>query len=100
MKSKPIEVKAKGYTVRIFVVHSTKNGKVYESFQVADYSSGKRKLCSFAKEGDARGKALELCNAMATGREVNDMEVATLYLEKRSFLNAMDEADNIGLGVD
>jgi hypothetical protein len=100
MKSKPIEVKAKGLTVKIFVSHTTKKEKVYVTYQVADYSSGKRKLWSFADESDARAKALELCEAIGKGQQFGDADLARLYLEKRSIHNAMEEAQALNMRVD
>src|SRR5712672_276149 len=67
MKQKAIVVKAKGLTVKIYVRRNTKNGKVYTNYQLADYSTGKRKLCSFSDESEARTKALEIAGCMASG---------------------------------
>ena len=55
MKSmhKPIAVKVGNVTVKIYRVKN----RGYDSFQVADYSTGKRKLESFASEREARDVA-------------------------------------------
>jgi len=60
MKNKATTVKSKGLTAKIYIRHTTKNGKVYTNYQLADYSSGQRKLRSFANESGARNKAINL----------------------------------------
>ena len=66
--SQKSEVQYRGVTVGITTSRSAKKGVVYESFQVADYSSGKRKRWTFADAGDARQKAREIAELMASGQ--------------------------------
>jgi hypothetical protein len=82
MKQKPIEVCYKGLTVRIFVTRCTKGERVYTNFQVADYSTGKRKLHGFASEAEARAKALDICKSNAKANETGDADMARLYLAR------------------
>jgi hypothetical protein len=65
--SKSFEVKSKGLTVKVFV-STIQRGKPYQYYQVAEYSTGKRKLRSFSDEGEARQKALDICEATASGQ--------------------------------
>lgn len=80
MKTKPIEVKSKGLTVKIYV---SKTAKGYTTYLVADYSSGNRKLLGFADEKEARAKALEICESNTKAQQLGDADMARLYLEKR-----------------
>jgi integrase len=107
VKNRHIEVKAKGLTVKIFVTRSTKGDKIYTTYQVADYpqvdpvtGKRKRKLWSFADEGAARAKALELCEGNLKAQEFNDADMAQLFMQKRRIHNAMEEAERIGMEVD
>src|SRR5438874_1821826 len=96
MKNNAITVKSKGLTAKIYIRHTTKNGKVYTNYQLADYSSGQRKLRSFANESDARNKAIEICTAMATG----DSDLISFSDIKRPIQNALDEAREAGIAID
>jgi hypothetical protein len=99
--SKPIEVKTKGLTVKIYVSEGTaKSGKSYQRFQVADYSDGKRKFHTFGSEADARAKALELCEANAKGQQFGDADLARMYLQKHSIQTALRESERVGLEID
>ena len=66
---KPLEVKHCGLTVMITPTASRnkKNGRVYESYQIADYSSGERKRLTFSDVEEAKKKARQLAEAKATG---------------------------------
>jgi len=96
MKTKPIEVKAKGFVIKIFVTRCVKGDKVYTNYQVADYSSGKRKLHGFADESDARAKALEIAGCTANG----ERDLISFSDIKRPIQNALDEARAAGLPLD
>jgi hypothetical protein len=104
VKNRHIEVKAKGLTVKIFVTNSTKGAKVYSTYQIADYThvdpvtvTRKRKLWSFANEGNDRAKALQLCEGNLKAQEFNDADMAQLFMQKRHIHNAMEEAAKIGM---
>src|SRR6266446_2338462 len=43
-----IEVKSHGFALKILPCESVKNGTIYQSYQVPDYSSGSRKRRTFA----------------------------------------------------
>jgi integrase len=62
-ESNVLEVEHKGYTVKIY--RRTKGQYTY--FQLADNSTGKRKLRSFANETDARDEAKRIAKLMASG---------------------------------
>jgi len=67
--SKQIEpVRHKGVVVNITNCQTTKDGVVYESYQVSDYSSGKRKRWTFASPDEAKKKAKEIAVAAVTGQ--------------------------------
>lgn len=55
---KPIAVKVGNVSVKIYHSNRVKAGQRYTQFDVADYTSGRRKFISFADEGEARRKAL------------------------------------------
>jgi len=60
-------VRHKGVVVNITKCQTTKKGVVYKGYQVSDYSSGKRKRWTFSCPNEARKKAKEIAEAMATG---------------------------------
>ena len=62
---KPIAVKVGNVTVKIYRSNRIKAGQSYTQFDVADYSSGRRKFISFADEGEARRKASEIAIKLA-----------------------------------
>jgi integrase len=63
-----IEVQHKGVTITITSSKSIKRGVVYNSYQIADYSTGKRKRWTFADADEAKRKAKEIAEAKATGQ--------------------------------
>jgi integrase len=62
-----IEVPHKGVTIVITPSKSVKKGVVYKSYQIADYSSGRRKRWTFANLDKAKRKAKELAESKGTG---------------------------------
>jgi integrase len=66
MKEK-IEVPHKGVTIVITPCKSVKKGVVYKSYQIADYSTGRRKRWTFADLDKAKKKAKELAESKGTG---------------------------------
>lgn len=80
MKKKNIEVNHCGLTIKISSTASRnkKNGRVYKSYQLADYSSGKRKKFTFSDLEEAKRKARELAEAKANGtRHTLDWDAQT-----------------------
>ena len=82
-KRKPIALKVGNVTVKIYRVKN----RGYDSFQVADYSTGKRKLESFASEREAR----DVANAIAVKVAKLDGAVLTLSSNDRlAYLRALE----------
>ena len=54
--------------MKIYRSHRRKKGITYSSFDVVDYSSGRRKLVSFAEEDSARQRAAEVAILLANGQ--------------------------------
>ena len=82
-KHKPIAVKVGNVTVKIYRVKN----RGYDSFQVADYSTGKRKLESFASEREAR----DVANTIAVKVAKLDGAVLTLSSNDRlAYLRALE----------
>ncbi len=63
--SEKIEVAHDGITVRILRVQFGKKGILYPAFRLSDYSSGQRKLWTFADLGEAEAKAKEIAPSQA-----------------------------------
>jgi nucleoside-triphosphatase THEP1 len=95
MKSKSIEVKHRGLTLKIFVCKAVKNGRTYTSYQVADYGDDRRKLHCYADGKRARAKAQEIAEGTTSGEDL--INYAAL---KRPIQNAMEDAKVVGLRVD
>ncbi|MCI0745368.1 MAG: hypothetical protein L0Y58_08195 [Verrucomicrobia subdivision 3 bacterium] len=86
-RPKPIEIKRGNVIVKIYRVKT--HGR--NSFQVADYSSGRRKLISFSEEADARDKAAEIATKLARG----EVDVLTLAnKDKASYVRALRQRQN------
>ena len=87
--SKPIVLKVGNVQVKVYRSQRRKNGSTYDQFDVADYSTGKRRFVSFANEGDAREKATEIATRLAN-REAEVLTLSTgdraAYLRAREFL--------------
>ncbi len=66
LSRKPIAVKVGNVTVKIYRVRT--HGRV--SFQVADYSSGRRKLRSFSDERQARDEATNIAIKLSKGEGI------------------------------
>ena len=62
---KPIVVKVGNVQVKVYRSQRTKKGRTYDQFNLADYSTGKRRLITFANERDARQKATEIATKLA-----------------------------------
>lgn len=96
---KHIEVSHCGLTIKIAATASKnkKNGCVYESYQVADYSTGERKRLTFSNLEEAKKRARELAEAKATGkRHTIDWDAQTHAEVQR----AIELADATGLRLD
>ncbi len=76
-RKKPILVRVGNAQVRIYSRIQRKASGEYPVFEVADYTSGKRRLISYASERDARQKATEVATRMA------NLEGAVLTLSNR-----------------
>ena len=61
---KPIVVTVKNASVRIYRKERRKGGNIYQQFDVADYSTGRRRFISFADEEEARRKAREIASSL------------------------------------
>lgn len=99
MKKKCIEVNYLGLTIKISSTASRnkKNGRVYKSYQLADYSTGERKKLTFSDLEEAKKKARELAEAKATGRHHTlDWDVQTHAQVHR----ALDMASALDLRLD
>jgi hypothetical protein len=82
--AKPIVVKRGNVSVKIYRVKSRAG---YDSFQVADYSSGRRILRSFSEEEAARQQAAEIADKLARG------EVHSLFLkpkDKQAYIRPLE----------
>lgn len=62
-----IEVQHKGVSIVITPTKSVKKGVVYKCYQIADYSTGRRKRWTFADLDKAKRKAKELAESKGTG---------------------------------
>lgn len=63
--TQPIVIKVGNVQVKIYHSHQQKNGNPYDQFNVADYSTGKRRLISFASEREARAEATRIATKLA-----------------------------------
>ena len=66
-QDKLIVVKSGNAQVRIYGRWRKKGRQTYRQFDVADYTTGRRKFISFANEGRARAKAQEIAQKLAKG---------------------------------
>lgn len=92
-KLKPIAVKVGNVTVKIYRVKT----RDYESFQVADFTSGKRKLISFASEQEARDEATKIAVKVAT------LDAGFLKLsgqDQASYVRAMELIKPMGIPLE
>jgi integrase len=94
-RRKPIEVTVPGKQGRVKIYHTKDGGTASGyAFQVADYSSGKRKLWTFADEGEARAKAKDIITKMQRG------DHAAISLNNRdaaAYLQSKEMADALGI---
>src|SRR4051812_39892537 len=93
-KAEPLKVQVGSVTVKIY---RTKSATGYESFQVADYSSGKRVLRTFADEAEARREAKVIAKAISKG------EAAVLSLtnqDKAAYVRALDNLKPTGTRIE
>jgi hypothetical protein len=96
---KQIKVQHCGLTINISRTSSRNkiNGRVYESYQLADYSTGTRKKLTYSDLEEAKQKARELAEAKATGaRHILDWDAQTHAQVRR----AIAVAAVLGLNVD
>jgi hypothetical protein len=91
-----IEVRHKGLTLRISPSTSIKKGVAYKCYRVVDYSSGKRKLWTFADVEDAKSKAKEIADATAAGQK----SLLVLALLEREIRAALDLVAVTGTRID
>jgi integrase len=66
-RRKPETVKAGDVTVKIYRRRKVINGKAYTVFEVADYTTGTRRLRSFSDHGKALAEAGRLARQISTG---------------------------------
>jgi integrase len=64
---KPQVVKVGNVAVKIYSRLNEIGGKHYQNFEVADYSTGKRRLRSFSDNGEAMAAAKKIARLMAAG---------------------------------
>ena len=84
---KPIAVRVGNVTVKIYRSYRIKARQSYTLFDVADYTSGRRKFISFADEGEARRKANEIAIKLAN----SEGDVLQLTSNDRAaYLRSMD----------
>lgn len=67
MNNDPAEIQHKGITITRTSCCAVKKGVVYKSFQIADYSTGKRKRWTFANLKEAERKAKEIADFKSGG---------------------------------
>ncbi|MDB6067811.1 MAG: Integrase domain protein [Pedosphaera sp.] len=94
---KPVwEAKAGNVRVQVYRREQARQGKVYTTYQVADCSTGKRKLVGFADFELAKTKAHEVAEAIASG-----MKSSLYWTEKQSLeINcAVDVAKSVNIGL-
>jgi hypothetical protein len=70
MKTKMVEIKHKGVSLKITGRTAEKNGVNYEEWTISDYTSGQRKRHVRASLEDAKVKARDVCEALATGNQM------------------------------
>jgi integrase len=96
-ESKHITIKNGNIAVRIYRRSRKKGGVLYPSFDVVDHSGGKRKFICFASEQDAREKATEIADALASGQA----GVLTLTVEdKASYTRALELLAPTGVALE
>ena len=94
-KRQPIVVKVGNASAKIYRLRAKTSG--YEYFQVADFTSGKRKLISFADEESARQKAKEIAVKLAS----NQLDVLAMTGKDRSaYLRALDLLKPTGIPLE
>jgi hypothetical protein len=64
---KPQKITVGNVTVKIYARLNEVGGKHYQNFEVADYSSGARRLRSFSDNGEAIAEAKKIARLMAAG---------------------------------
>lgn len=95
--NKPIKITVGNVSVKIYRSTREKGGTRYQQFDVADFSSGKRKLIAFADERKARDEAIRIATAQAK----LDGAVLTLTSADRSiYLRAIELLKPTGIGLD
>ena len=72
---KTIEIKHKGITFKVTERVSIKNGERYKDYVIVDYTSGKRVRHVRASLDEAKQKAKDIAEALASGkrRQFNSM---------------------------
>src|SRR5437667_5587654 len=94
---KPIVVKVGNVQVKVYRSQRKKNGNTYDQFDVADYSTGERRLISFANERDARSKATEIATRLAN----REGEVLNLTSGDRvAYLRALEFLQPTGVSIE
>ncbi|MBM3840279.1 MAG: hypothetical protein FJ398_20405 [Verrucomicrobia bacterium] len=93
-KNKPITIKRGFVTVKIY---RTRSALGYESFQMADYSSGRRKIRTFSDLLEAKKEAGLIADRMSHG----DLDVLTLRSEDRAaYLRAVEALRGTGFPLE
>src|SRR2546421_12309571 len=67
MADKIFELRRGNVVVKVYTTHAVKNGQSYTSYAVSDYTSGSRRLHTFADLEKAKQKAQEIATAIAKG---------------------------------
>src|SRR2546421_11194979 len=67
MADKIFELRRGNVVVKVYTTHAVKNGQSYTSYAVRDYTSGSRRLHTFADLEKAKQKAPEIATAIAKG---------------------------------
>src|SRR5262245_32584660 len=97
MKAKPIEIKDGNVIVKIYRRIRKKGKARYQTFDVADYSTGRRKFISFADEQEARAKAQDIAEV----KKPEDFGVRKLVGDERIAYEAAEKAlAPLGIKID
>jgi len=88
-----IKIRHQGRTLAVYRSSTRRNGTNYVSFQVPDYSSGRRRLLTFNNLPDARAKAKQL----ADGCQAGQYSLLALGSRESEILAALKLAEPLGL---
>jgi integrase len=95
--AKPIVIKVGNVQVKVYRSTRTKNSARYEQFDVADYSTGKRRFVTYPQERDAREKATEIATKLAN----REGEALTLTSgDRAAYLRALGFLQPTGVALE